>query len=149
MKSSILFALCLFLYASTASAVITGTGLEPEDPNTWTEDTIASIGKSSDGSLTVNGDSDLLSKNATLGYSTGVEGTATVSGSGSTWTNAFAMYLGYSGTGTMDINSGGIYPPPTAISVTWPPQPARPPSPVTIPSGSVISSPSVIVGPAP
>jgi T5SS/PEP-CTERM-associated repeat protein/autotransporter-associated beta strand protein len=49
-----------------------------------------------------------------LGHDAGSTGTATVSGSGSTWTNSNGMSVGSSGTGTLTVSNGG------AVSVTGP-----------------------------
>ncbi len=42
-----------------------------------------------------------------LGYWSGSTGTATVTGDGSTWTNAGNLYVGYNGSGTLNIEAGG------------------------------------------
>ena len=42
-----------------------------------------------------------------LGRSSGASGTATVSGVGSTWTNRDRLWVGYSGTGVLNIINGG------------------------------------------
>jgi len=81
-------ALCLFGQLETAHATISWTGhVEPANPTTWTASTDGYIGRSANGTLTVDGDSDLLSQNGFLAYVTGVTGQVTVTGAGSTWTN--------------------------------------------------------------
>jgi T5SS/PEP-CTERM-associated repeat protein len=42
-----------------------------------------------------------------LGYNSGSSGTATVTGPGSNWTNSDNLYVGHSGTGTLNIQNGG------------------------------------------
>ena len=42
-----------------------------------------------------------------LGYNSGSTGTATVTGTGSKWTNSGSLYVGYSGSGTLNIEAGG------------------------------------------
>ena len=42
-----------------------------------------------------------------LGYHAGSTGTATVDGTGSTWTNSGYLYIGNSGNGTLNITNGG------------------------------------------
>ena len=41
-----------------------------------------------------------------VGFEAGSNGSATVTGAGSTWANDF-LYVGYNGTGTLDVSSGG------------------------------------------
>ena len=43
-----------------------------------------------------------------LGYSSGSTGTATVTGAGSTWTNAGLLYVGHRGAGTLTVSDGGL-----------------------------------------
>ena len=44
---------------------------------------------------------------AYLGYGSGETGTATVTGSGSTWTNGGSLHVGYAGTGRLEVTDGG------------------------------------------
>ena len=44
---------------------------------------------------------------AIIGFAAGTNGTATVDGTGSKWTSATHFYVGYSGTGTLNITGGG------------------------------------------
>ena len=44
---------------------------------------------------------------AYIGYQSGSTGVATVDGVGSTWTNNGSLYVGNSGTGTLNIAAGG------------------------------------------
>jgi T5SS/PEP-CTERM-associated repeat protein len=49
----------------------------------------------------------LLSYNGSLGDNSGSIGTATVSGTGSMWTNRYNLYVGRWGSGTLNIEAGG------------------------------------------
>ena len=49
----------------------------------------------------------LSSRNGWLGYTATGTGVATVDGAGSTWTNTGPLYIGYYGTGTLNITNGG------------------------------------------
>ena len=42
-----------------------------------------------------------------IGYNSGSTGTVTVDGAGSKWTNSGGLYVGYSGSGTLNITNGG------------------------------------------
>ena len=44
--------------------------------------------------------------NQYIGYSSGSQGTLSVTGTGSSWTNSSSLYVGYGGTGEMDITAG-------------------------------------------
>lgn len=107
MKLAMKLALCtVFLTTSIAQATITATGsVDPRDPNTWTFSTNAYVGKAAIGTITVDADSDLISRCGYLGDESGATGTATISGVGSTWTTDQIM-LGYSGTGQLNITDG-------------------------------------------
>jgi T5SS/PEP-CTERM-associated repeat protein len=97
------------LSAPAAHAAITWSGdLNPADtdPSTWTSSTSPAVGFIADGTLTVDGGSDLVTGDSRLGHSAGVTGIATVTGSGSTWTAAY-IRVGYSyGTGIFNITNG-------------------------------------------
>jgi T5SS/PEP-CTERM-associated repeat protein len=88
-------------------ATITPVGdVEPANPTTWNSSTIAFIGNTASGTLTVNGGSDLLSNTAYIGNYSGVTGIAIVDGIGSTWTGS-DLYVGSFGSGTATISGGG------------------------------------------
>lgn len=95
--------------APKVSAAILWSGdVQPSNPSTWTSSTVGYIGKTSTGSITVDGGSNLLSQEGNLGYSSGSSGTVTVSGVGSTWTNYDMLSVGdMQGTGTLNIQAGG------------------------------------------
>jgi T5SS/PEP-CTERM-associated repeat protein len=100
------------LFALTpAHAAIVSTGeISPSDPSTWiggTSGTYAYVGvNTGDGVITVNGGSQLSSYQSYVGYGSGKTGTIAVDGAGSAF-NASTLYMGYSGTGTMNITNGG------------------------------------------
>ena len=101
-------ALLLISLASPTQAAITWSGdLDPTDPTTWTSSTTGYIGKSSTGTITVDGASALRSNGASLGINSGSTGMGTVTGAGSTWTNSGRFYVGDFGTGILNIEAGG------------------------------------------
>jgi len=59
------------------------------------------------GSLTVQNGGTVTNTEGNVGYATGSTWTATVSGAGATWINSGDLYIGRSGTGTLNIGSGG------------------------------------------
>jgi T5SS/PEP-CTERM-associated repeat protein len=59
------------------------------------------------GTLTIAEGRQIASTAGRLGYSSGSQGTATVSGSGSKWTNLSSLEVGRYGTGTLVIEDGG------------------------------------------
>ena len=63
--------------------------------------------KNGSGSLSITGGATVSSSLFALGQSTGSSGTATVSGSGSTWTNLVFCFVGQDGDGTLNITDGG------------------------------------------
>jgi T5SS/PEP-CTERM-associated repeat protein/autotransporter-associated beta strand protein len=107
LRPAIATTLLLLCIASPLQAAITWTGdIDPLDPTTWTPITNGYIGKSSTGSITIDGSSGLQSDDGYLGYNSGSSGTATVSGTGSKWSNQY-LYIGNSGIGTLNIEAGG------------------------------------------
>ena len=105
--ASILF----ILLVSTSHAGITvdteANDVNPTDPDSWTSSTDAYIGNTSNGTLLVDGGSELLSNSAYLGCSSGSAGAVTVDGTDSTWTLSEYLYVGKKGTGTLEITNGG------------------------------------------
>ena len=89
-------------------------GVYPDDPSTWLNTTTGYIGYTSNGTLTADGGSNLLSNCGYIGYAGSVTGLVTVSGVGSTWNNGSSssgysyvgLYVGYSGVGTLNITDG-------------------------------------------
>ena len=93
------------------------------DPSTWTSSTTAYIGgytAGGVGSIDCNGGSGVTDGSCFIGYynypGPAGMGTASIDGSGSTWTNTNTLYVGYGGAGTLQIYNG------SAVSVaanTW------------------------------
>ena len=97
------------LCASMVRGGIIATGdVDPADPATWTTSTTAYIGKTGEGSVTVDDGSDVVSNDGYLGYNSGSLGSMTVNGTGSTWTTSTHLYVGASGEGTLDVTYGGF-----------------------------------------
>ena len=96
----------------TLRAAITYTttpgSIDPADPNTWGPSTYAYVGKTSDGSITVDGGSDLSSQYGRIGYNSGVTGCVTVDGFGSTWANEAGLAVGVYGIGFLYIRDKAI-----------------------------------------
>ena len=65
------------------------------------------VGASGTGALNVGSGGTVTNTIGSLGDSAGSTGTATVSGSGATWTNSGDLYVGTNGTGALSIGSGG------------------------------------------
>ncbi|HUT35191.1 MAG TPA: PEP-CTERM sorting domain-containing protein, partial [Planctomycetota bacterium] len=65
------------------------------------------IGRDAAAQLSIVGGGDVLNTNGYLGYSGGGNGTATVTGAGSTWTNSGDLYVGRIGWGTLSVQNGG------------------------------------------
>ncbi|NLE36975.1 MAG: hypothetical protein GX621_03025 [Pirellulaceae bacterium] len=92
----------------TARATVTSTGnIDPANPASWTTSTDGYVGRTADGALTVDGNSDLLSRYAYIGHDSGIVGQVTVDGAGSTWKNRYILHVGYDGAGTLTITNGG------------------------------------------
>jgi T5SS/PEP-CTERM-associated repeat protein len=101
--------LLMALLLASARADIAATGnVIPSDPSTWTSDTGSTIGRTSAGTVTVDGGSDLLSLHCYLGYESTASGLVTISGTGSTWNIDNFVHVGYMGSGTLNVVSGAI-----------------------------------------
>jgi T5SS/PEP-CTERM-associated repeat protein len=87
---------------STGTATVTGAG------STWTNGGDISIGEYGAGTLKIE-DGGQVSNSwvAWIGNWSGSTGTVRVTGAGSTWTNYDDVYVGYLGTGALDIQAGG------------------------------------------
>jgi len=100
-----------FLFAGqvcpTQAGITTSGNLDPSDPSTWTSLTHGYIGKTLDGTLRIDGGSDVLAYYSYVGNNGGVTGAVTVDGAGSTWTTGRNLLLGMSGRGTLSITGGG------------------------------------------
>ena len=82
-------------------------GVYPDNPSAWNSTTTGYIGYTSNGTLTVDVGSDLLSNDGYIGYKSGTTGLVTISGTGSTWCSDGRLLVGGSGTGTLCISNGG------------------------------------------
>jgi T5SS/PEP-CTERM-associated repeat protein/autotransporter-associated beta strand protein len=58
------------------------------------------------GTIRINEGVAVAASSGYLGYELGSAGTATVAGAGSRWTNSYDLYVGYSGSGTLNVGSG-------------------------------------------
>ena len=115
MRRSLFISFALAAILSLASplplawAGISFSGNVEPDPTSWTSDTNGYVGNTSDGTLTVDSGSNLLSSGGTIAYSSGVIGFTTVDGSGSQWTNVGDLCVGCNGNGTLTVtNSGAV-----------------------------------------
>jgi T5SS/PEP-CTERM-associated repeat protein len=110
MSSDSVFVAMFFVLAllSPAYGAITTSGnLDPSNPSTWTSLTHGYIGKTLDGTLRIDGGSDVLAYYSYVGNNSGVTGAIAVDGTGSTWTTGRNILLGMSGRGTLSITCGG------------------------------------------
>jgi T5SS/PEP-CTERM-associated repeat protein/autotransporter-associated beta strand protein len=98
-----------------ASAAINLTGdVIPSPPagDPWNVGGQLSIGDTLPGAMEINGGSDVSNADGYVGNNAGSNGMVTVSGVGSTWSNAGELRMGNFGSGTLDVTAGG------AVSVT-------------------------------
>ena len=65
------------------------------------------VGYGASSTLDVRNGAVVYSYSGYLGYNSGSSGTATVDGPGSNWVNFFSLYVGNSGTGTLNVINGG------------------------------------------
>ncbi len=87
-----------------AHAGVISTGDAFPDPTTTTTADNLYIGRTADGTMTIDGGSTVSSRDGVLGYDAGVTGEATVSGSGSSWINSNQLVVGLSGNGVLNIS---------------------------------------------
>jgi fibronectin-binding autotransporter adhesin len=89
------------------------TSSPPPGTQSWTVSDQLNVGEFNDGTLTIDGGGTVTSTStidgfsAIIGTKAGAHGTVTVQGAGSTWTNSSGLVVGYTGAGTLNINSGG------------------------------------------
>jgi T5SS/PEP-CTERM-associated repeat protein len=106
LKRTILLAvvvLGLGIFVGPLGAAINYSGdLRPADPSAWDSSTYASI---ETGSVTVDGGSDLVSRQSWISYSSGSRGLVTIDGIGSTWTNSGRLSV--RSNGVLNITNGG------------------------------------------
>ena len=99
---------CVNVFSSVTHADVETTGnVEPADPASWTAGTPARVGNTADGTLTVNGGSEVMANTCRIGNDSGVTGVATITGA-NTWLMCnIETHVGYSGNGTLNITDGG------------------------------------------
>ena len=110
----VLFAvLCFPGQPQTALAAINWSGdiypvypVKPYNPREWTSSTTGYIGRSSDGTLTVDSGSVLLSGSGYIGNNVAATGEVTVTGTGSSWDIDRQLSVGHRGNGTLNIADG-------------------------------------------
>lgn len=86
--------------ADSGTLTISGAG------NISTDNT-TEIGRNGTGVLEITNGGDLTDGRFVMGAESGSHGTATVSGTGSTWTNTVVCFVGYLGTARLNILAGG------------------------------------------
>jgi T5SS/PEP-CTERM-associated repeat protein len=100
--------LAFLLLPLSARAAITAIGdVDPADPSTWTSSTYGYVGKTTAGTVTVDGGSQFFSRNTSLGYSTSSFGTVMIDGTASTWHTSGTLSVGYDGNGSLSVTNGG------------------------------------------
>jgi fibronectin-binding autotransporter adhesin len=104
----VLAAISLAAPPGSARAAISLDGdFSPSDPSAWNASTPGYVGNTAAGTLTIDGDSDLTIYSGYVGYGSSATGVVNVSGSGSTWTNLYGLYVGNLGSGTLSISAAG------------------------------------------
>ncbi|MCL2761453.1 MAG: autotransporter-associated beta strand repeat-containing protein, partial [Desulfuromonadales bacterium] len=88
--------------SSGGNGVVTVSGSGSQ----WNNSAPLVVGKSGAGTLEITDGGSVSNSSSYIGYDTGSNGAATVSGA-STWTNSGILYVGYNGMGTLDITGGG------------------------------------------
>lgn len=90
------------LTSSVGAATVTGAG------STWTNSSDFYVGRFGQGTLNIEAGGQVSNVGrGVIGSQDNSVGTATVSGTGSTWTNAFQLIVGEFGQGTLNIEAGG------------------------------------------
>jgi T5SS/PEP-CTERM-associated repeat protein len=103
---SLLLILSLFCPLLSYGAIVPNGDIAPENPTTWTAVTHAYIGKTTSGTLTINGGSDIQAYYAYLARDSASSALVTVDGTGSTSIST-GLEIGYSGNGTLSVLNGG------------------------------------------
>ena len=91
------------LTGSTGTTTVTGAG------STWNNSRSLFVGNGGNGTLNIE-DGGTVNTNAdinTLGFTSDSTGTATITGTDSTWTNSDDLTVGRHGNGTLNIKAGG------------------------------------------
>ena len=87
----------------------TGVGTVDGAGSKWINSSTLSVGNAGNGTLTVAGGGYLSSGgDGTIGSNSGSRGAATITGAGSTWNNGGHLYVGSSGSGTLNITGCGV-----------------------------------------
>ena len=87
---------------STGTVMIDGTN------STWDNDNDLYVGYNGNGTINITAGGTLVSDNsAYIGTEVGSTGTISVDGTYSTWTHDYNLYVGKSGSGTLNIANGG------------------------------------------
>jgi T5SS/PEP-CTERM-associated repeat protein len=108
-KRTVVLTIAVGLCASIACGAISASNdVNPSDVSGWTSSTGVYIGENGQGSVTINGGSDLIMGNAYLGRNSGSRGVVTVSGADSTWTNSRYLFVGSKGDGEFVITDGAL-----------------------------------------
>ena len=91
-----------FSSGSTGTVTVTGTG------SMWTNNGTLYVGGSGSGMLNIAAGGQVSNTStASLGYSSGSTGIAYITGAGSTWANSGDLYVGFQGSGTLNVADGG------------------------------------------
>jgi T5SS/PEP-CTERM-associated repeat protein len=101
--SWVVFGLCAFGVINAQAAIATWGDVSPIDDElsgSWF------VGNDSWGAVLVDGGSLLPTSNAYVGFDSGVSGTVTISGDGTSWEDNENLYVGYSGVATVNIEAG-------------------------------------------
>lgn len=84
----------------------TGPGTQPS-PWTINNDLVVGDQSGDDAALVIRNGGTVGNDKGVLGLDIGAEGTVTVTGAGSAWSNSDDLYIGFDGTGTLSIDDGG------------------------------------------
>ncbi|WP_244471379.1 autotransporter outer membrane beta-barrel domain-containing protein [Rhizobium ecuadorense] len=84
----------------------TGPGTQPS-PWTINDDLVIGDQNGDDATLIIRNGGTVSNDTGVLGVDPGASGTATVTGSGSSWSNSNDLYVGHEGAGTLTIDDGG------------------------------------------
>lgn len=99
--------LSLFVHMVAHAGVVTTGNVIPSAPGTWDESTLAYVGKTSDGTLTIDAGSEIISEYCDIGFNSEVMGAVMIAGSGSAWTSNSTV--GFNGSGKLDVTNGGTF----------------------------------------
>jgi T5SS/PEP-CTERM-associated repeat protein len=115
LASAVICCLGLLLVASPASADVTWTGdISPGAPTSWNSGDHAYVGRTGTGTVDITNGGTIITWSSYLGHEAGSNGTVTIDGDGSSWTNSPSsaqnigqVFVGYHGTGELNITGGG------------------------------------------